>query len=762
MHWSNGKAAFEVGDWVVRPELDRLERNGIAVTLEPRVMDVLVCLARHDGDVVSPDELVDEVWHGSIVSDAPLYQCLAKLRKALGDDVQRPRYIETVRKRGYRLVAPVSVVAPTPVAVHVDAGRTASRYLAPMLSLLLGCAFLFLSSSDVSVSHERSIANLGPFDSIAVLPFVDMSEAGDQQYLGDGIAEELIYRIATAGSVRVVARTSSFSFRESETDVQEIGRRLGASVVLEGSVRRSGDRLRITTQLVNAADGYQIWSTSYEPALDDAFIVQDQIALSVVQILQGGAAGGASTARSWTLSAKAAKEYYLGIFQMHKRRPKPLAQAIRHLQQAVTYDPQFALAHVGLAWAYFLASDERFGNLPEEISVRNSKAALRTAEALDDDLPEVLDLLADEALERGEIAQAEQLHLRAIAIDSSRASAYKQYGMMLAMTDRLTEALAARQRAVELDPLSPILRASLAINYSQLNRQADAEAEFMTAIELDPHWHVPYFWLAHSVPEWQFARSIVLLKKAVTIEGPGARFAGMAAMQIGYIYLTLADYTAVERWYRRGADAGVQGWSNANFHLHLLLAQDRYDDADALLTHWARNEPELPGVFSLGGLYRAVLGQEAEAIAMYEFAQTLSSELDAGNLFRRDFLRWGYVPAVHLARLYDLENRPEEAKRLLRQSERFVAAVEQEAPGFAGAHYVRASMHAVQANKPAALESLRLAVDNGWSKLWFLERDPIFAAYRGDPGFEAIVDEISAHLASQRKDLLQLAQAGGK
>ena len=292
---------FTVGDWTVEPGIGQISRDGESTVLEPRVMDLLVYLADRAGQTVSTDELASEVWAGRAISDQPVYQGIAQLRKALDDEARHPRYIATVTKKGYRLVAPVAGVGISDVVAQP--ARQQPKYLMPTLSLLLAGTYLFLSSSDVSVSREQAVSTL--ISSIAVLPFIDMSEDGSKQYLGDGLAEELIHRIAMDPEMKVVARTSSFAFRDGQTDIKEIGERLGADVILEGSIRQSGGKLRITAQLVDASSGYHIWSETYEPTVANAFAVQDHIAANLAELLQVGASVEALPARSWTENAEA-------------------------------------------------------------------------------------------------------------------------------------------------------------------------------------------------------------------------------------------------------------------------------------------------------------------------------------------------------------------------------------------------------------------------------------------------------------------------
>lgn len=743
------KSRFTVGDWTVEPDSDRITHGETTVELEPRVMDLLVHLAEHAGETVSINDLAATVWAGHVVSDNPVYQAIAQLRKALGDEAQHPRYIATVTKRGYRLVAPVEHTDVPPGEQRPKWGRVP---LAIGLVLAAVAAWVWFDNARLRDAPEPSSK---PFNSIAVLPFRDMSEDGSQEYLGDGIAEELIHRFAAMPDVKVIARTSSFAFRGEETDVRKIGADLGVEAVLEGSVRRSGNRLRITAQLVSTVDGFHIWSQSYEPTASDAIAIQDQIADGVSRFLGDATSRPSAMEHRWTLNAEAAETYYLGTYHMHKRRPEPLNQALEYLRLAIEHDPGFAQAHAALAKASFLASDARYGDLPDEVAMLGFREALRTAATLDAGLPEVLEM---QTVDEDDPATLERLILQAISANPNHAPAFKVYSFVLRMTGRWDEALLAAQKSVALDPLNPALRMNLAQSLMEANRPAEAEAELLTASDLDPGWHGPYWALARvATVTGQLARSIEFGTKAASIEGPQARWAGEAALVVAYAYLTLGDFESAEQWIKQSRESEAGGFFLANYHLHLLLAQDRYGEADALLTHWEAKRPASAVVFNLGGLYRAIMGQDAAAIDMYETAIGLQDDDAMTGSSHLSYMQWGYIPTVHLARLRLLAGDTRRAELLLDQSRELLGRVQQSGSGAPGPGYAQASLLALQGDNQAALAALRTAVDSGWSILWFLERDPVFTAYHGNLEFESIREQLRTHLAAERQKLDKLA-----
>ncbi len=746
---------FDIGDWTVRPAIGRLQRPGRRVTVEPRVMDVLVCLARHAGEVVSADRLVAEVWQGAIVSDAPLYQCLAKLRKALDDDAHHPRYIQTVRKRGYRLIAPVELHAgPRRDDIGHAAATARRRLLVALAFLLVTGPFVLLGISDASMTRPTLGTVLERFDSIAVLPFVDMSEKGDQQYFGDGIAEELIHRLATLPGIRVVARTSSFSFRQSTEGAIRIGESLGADVLLEGSVRRSGDRWRITAQLVSTADGYHVWSQVYELTVADTFAIQSRIAASVANYLQTGERAATAIRRAWTANGEAAEAYYLGTYHMHKRRAGALVRAIAYFEKALGHDPGFALAYAGLARAHFLSSDLRYGDVPDEQALASMQASLDSALALNEDIVDVHLLLAGIALDRGAPADAERAALHAISLSPGSADAHQVYAMVLAHTGRSEAALKTSEQAVRLDPLSPVQRMNLATEYVRIGRFDLAVDEVTTAAELDPSWHAPWFGLARlSSVRGELARTVETGRKASTAEGPQARWAPSSGFLVAQAQIDLGDFDGASATLNRIAPRHPwHHWRLANSRVQLLLAQRRDNEAAALLKDRIKSTAATVEVYCAAGLFYAVMGDDRAALAMFDAArqQSVTAMLDDS------MLDWGYLPAAQLARVYQASGLRSEATMLLDAGARHLDSKTRDSPGFAAHLYVRASLEALHGNDTAASAALAAAVDAGWRKLWLVERDPVFASWRHRPAYGAIVERMRA-LIDREKSLLAAA-----
>jgi TolB-like protein/Tfp pilus assembly protein PilF len=319
------------------------------VRLTPKASTVLRVLVTHAGNPVSKEDLFSAVWSETAVSDDALTSCIQELRKALGDDPKQPRFIETRHRRGYRFIAPISGAATG------DASGVAGS-AAP--------------TSDISA--------------IAVLPFADMSPGRDQDYLCEGLAEELINALTHVDGLRVAARTASFQFRASGADVQAVGRQLGVGTLLEGSVRKADNRLRVTVQLIEVATGYHRWSKRFDRTLDDVFAIQDEIAENVATSLRGSVLSGRekqSLVRPQT--GAAAYEYYLRGRQHLPRLTQPdLQQSAEMFQRAIELDAGYSPAFAGLA-AVHATLYEWFGARDEDLA-RAERASQRALELAPD------------------------------------------------------------------------------------------------------------------------------------------------------------------------------------------------------------------------------------------------------------------------------------------------------------------------------------------------------------------------------------------
>lgn len=283
---------LRIGAWKVDPDLGTIMRGSDIVRLEPRTARLLLCLAEHANRVVTTEQLLAEVWPGVVVSPDSIYQAIASLRKLLGDDPKQPSYIATVPRKGYRLVAEVGAwdaSATAPAAPEAAAPATAApraRRPAAMLAGVCVAIALVVGTAFWMGHRQAGGAAAGPAQkSIAVLPFLDLTDGMKEEYFADGITEELIGRFSKLQGVKVPAPTSSFYYKGKQITVEEFARQLGVKYVLDGSVRKSGGTVRIAARLMKADNGFVIWSATYDRPVDDLLAVQDDIGEQVTTAL---------------------------------------------------------------------------------------------------------------------------------------------------------------------------------------------------------------------------------------------------------------------------------------------------------------------------------------------------------------------------------------------------------------------------------------------------------------------------------------------
>ena len=373
------------------------------------------------------------------------------------------------------------------------------------------------------------LAAAGTIESIAVLPFVDMSPEADQQYFGDGMAEELITALTSVNGLQVAARTSSFRFRGDARDVREIGRQLGVETVLEGSVRKSGDRLRITAQLVSASDGFHLWSETYNRDVEDVFAVQDEIAGSIADRVQAAllsdspaAAAGAPLVKRHTEDVTAYNLYLKGRYSWSKRTAGALKRGVRFFERAIASDPTYARAYAGLADSYSLLGWYRY--LPSEEAFEKTRWAATTAVEIDDSLAEAYTSLAyAEFLYDWDCESAERHFERAIELNPTYPTVRHFYAEYLMATGRFEEAYAQMRHGQELDPLALGIATGVGWTLFYLGRYDEAIDEYHNVLALDPDFVIlPWFLGPAYVRAGQPAAAITLYESWIERTGhPG-------------------------------------------------------------------------------------------------------------------------------------------------------------------------------------------------------------------------------------------------
>jgi TolB-like protein/DNA-binding winged helix-turn-helix (wHTH) protein/Tfp pilus assembly protein PilF len=489
-----------------------LWRNGDRIPITPKAFDVLSYLVKHAGRVVTQDEVLEALWLESYVNPEVLRKYILEIRKALGDRPDNPEFIETVPKRGYRFIAPVVeenatelLVAATltamqepasrentgPAAVSSEQKSSLGRYRLWQFAVLLILASLAaaaIAGRHFQVTHVRVDTALPKNTSIAVLPFANLSAAKDQEYFSDGLAEQLINDLAKLPGLKVAGRSSAFQFKGRDEDLREVGRKLGVANVLEGSVRRNGNHVRITAELNKADDGFQLWSQTYDREIKDIFGVEDDIAQSATEALSlkllGNRQPVASNLHNTNPEAYQAylqAKYFSGRGQSEEDFDKAVAYTDKAIELDKKYAPAWALraavrnmmAEGGLTdmtEGFRKARDDEERAIALDPTLDSAYVALAATQmfydwdwnAADTSLTkavalapgnvDIVRIRAELSLALGNLDQATQLYRQVVALDPLRTNSYLTEGQLLQAEGRYDEAQAALQKALDLNP----------------------------------------------------------------------------------------------------------------------------------------------------------------------------------------------------------------------------------------------------------------------------------------------------------------------
>jgi len=472
-----------------------LTRAGSPLPLTPRAFETLRVLVEHAGHLVTKDELLKEVWGETFVEESTLTQNIFTLRRALG--AEGAQYIETVPTRGYRFTQQVEPLArngqapgaaasePAVIPGGPAMGRRAILWAIPLLLAVAVVTFLAWPRRSVETQPPARIM-------LAVLPFENLTGDPNQDYLCDGLTEEMISRLSRVESARlgVIARTSSMSYKETKKTAAQIGTELGVQYLLEGSVRRDGDRVRVTAQLIRTADQTHLWAHDFNREFTGVFDLQTEAANAVVaQLLPHFSPPSRITASP----APDAYQAYLRARYHHARGTvSSLEQAIPLYEEAARLDPQFAEAHAGLAQAFIFGTTRR----PAEALVRASAEA-KQAILLAQNSPEAnLALAMTRLYHARDWKGSEEAFRSAIALNPGSAEARYYYSHLLAATGRFDEALAAAQTAEALDPFSTLISHYVGRIHYFARRYDAAEAKLRKTLELDPNYGWAHLFLA--------------------------------------------------------------------------------------------------------------------------------------------------------------------------------------------------------------------------------------------------------------------------
>jgi TolB-like protein/DNA-binding winged helix-turn-helix (wHTH) protein/Tfp pilus assembly protein PilF len=518
-----------------------LRKHGLRVRLQEQPFQVLAMLLEHHGEVVTRDELQKKLWPADtfVDFDHGLNKAVSKIREALGDSAESPRFVETVARRGYRFLADVKVaeedpvrIAELPTQAHPTAesgsrtdlaGESGMRkHLLPSLVQKISAFVVLLLVTSLAVWKIHSWNRpSSAIRSLAVLPLESLSNDSSQDYFADGMTDELISDLGQISALRVISRTSVMTYKHARKPLPQIARELNVDAVVEGTVLRSGDQVRITAQLIEASTDKHLWSQSYEGELRDTLALQNQVARAIAdQIrinLNPQEQAALKTGR--VVNPQAYQSLLKGRYFWNKRTADGLKVALAYFNQAIDEDPAYAQSYSGLADTYALLGDWQYAVMTPKEALPRAKAAATKALELDSALGEAHNSLAF-CLDGfdWDFDSAGKEFRRAIELNPGYATAHHWYAWHLSLLGRYGEAIAEMRKAESLDPLSLIINADLAELLVLAHSYDESIEQSRKTIEMDPNFAFAHIQLAQAyLAKHMNEEALAELQKAVLL-----------------------------------------------------------------------------------------------------------------------------------------------------------------------------------------------------------------------------------------------------
>ena len=502
-------------------ESAELRKHGIKIKLQQKPFQILALLLERPGEVVTREELQQRLWPSDVFVDfeSGLNNAVKKLRAALGDSAETPRFVETVARHGYRFLVTPQSANGTPTASPtlprpIETAHRGSRIwmAAALVALMVLIAAIWLVRR--SAVHPASVASR--VHKIAVLPLENLSHDEQQEYFADGMTDAIIDQLARVQGLTVISRTSTMQYKKARKPLPQIARELGVDTVVEGTVLRAGSRVRVSAQLIDAATDRHLLSRTFERDLEDVLQLQQDVARAVAQQITSSltAKDAIRLSHPVPVDPAAYQAFMLGRFYWFKRTPDAHWKSIEYFQQALAREPNYALAYMGLADSYFSLQNSEV--VPPLQFKAQERSAILKALALDDSLAEAHTSLAHaQEMEDWDFAAAEKEYRRAVELNPNYALAHQWLGNDLAIRGRSVEALEESRKAMALDPLSALYRASYAHRIAYARRFDEAADACHRALELDANHPTANMYLGQ-IEEYRgrFPDAIIRFRKA--------------------------------------------------------------------------------------------------------------------------------------------------------------------------------------------------------------------------------------------------------
>ena len=741
--------SYRFADVEVDPRSHRVTRNGTEVALEPKAFALLLQLLQHPGELLERRRLLDAVWGHSAVTPATLNRIIALLRKALGDDIDSPRYIETVHGLGYRFVGAVQATT-SDAAKHGDSAATVVAAALPKPRATgtiagIAIALVLLAALCFALLRPRP-ANTALSATLVVLPFDSSHQDAELGAAADGFSESLMEALSRIPGLRVIGRESAFAL-DRGADAESARTSLGVDYAISGSVLPQGADVEMSYSLWRRGVAAPLWLQTQRVPRTQIF----RVLLPLSERVRTSLAPTSTAPNPLAISVTAQDLYWLGRHYLHERTPQGLVRALGYFEQAADEDAHFALAYCGLADSYMLLTE--YGNVDIDEASTKARAALMHAQALD---PQSADVLASEGLillDEYRFDEATVVLHRALQRAPQHLDALLWYGNALAYSGRVREAAQWHAKAAELDPLNAVLKTYQGIDHMLAGDQVRAGLEFERALALNPDYAEAYW---QSALQREFHGQLTQAAETYRAAERHHAATGWTDFYLADAYLragnlALADKTA-------GATSALPAVERLESFVWLALLDGRAAKAMTALEAFHAQPLSLDRITALRARTLAALGRDAEARDLYE-------ELFSPQIERGDTLVRLWSPDLNLMHFSNWLSLSEPAARepglraLSGQLDRFADG----GMNLPVLQYQRAVMAALRGDAAAADERLTGAQNAGWLDACAFERDLVWRAFESTPWLKTQRKRLALRASSERAGIdPSLGSTGGE
>jgi TolB-like protein/DNA-binding winged helix-turn-helix (wHTH) protein/Tfp pilus assembly protein PilF len=526
---------FRFGGFELNPSTGELVCEGRKAQIQEQPLQLLLALLERPGELVTREELTGKLWPAGTFVDFErgLNKAVNKLRELLRDSADHPQFIGTLPRKGYRFIGTVTKVGSseeTPQAAGPGPAQSHWRWrYAAGTGVIVAAVLGVLAGTNVMGWRDAIASRLTPsrpqIVSLAVLPLENLSGDPEQAYFADGMTDALITEIARAETLRVISRTTVLRYKGTRKPVQQIGRELNVDALVEGTVLRSGDRVRITAQLIQVSSDNHLWAQSYEKDMTEILRLQQEVATDIARRV-GSVIKPVEPLR--TVNLEAYGEYLQGRFNFFRYTAEGWREAIEHYSLAIQADPNFAPAHAGLAESYIVAWAFNAFPLDGDQGLRKGKAEAQKALELDPKLASAHLALGEVYVQEWDHENAERELSRALELNPNDPLAWQLHGVHRLWRGQIQEGIAEQERARSLDPFSPIINANLARAFCYARQYDKAVAQAQVTLKLEPGYAVALIWLEHAY------RHKGMFKEALAARLAAAKPEDVPAIQSAY------------------------------------------------------------------------------------------------------------------------------------------------------------------------------------------------------------------------------------